>query len=149
MENVSEETRRILRETEHVFWSRQSEVTGRMYEILFEKYPQTRDLFEDFKPHQPNVFATALMAHMLSLDDPDTLLSFRVGIARKHVKAGVREEHYPMMADALITAMREMLGEQMDEETIAAWEAWYQFLAGLLIERERDHYQGTRRLFPE
>ena len=149
MENLSEKTRKTLRETEHVFWNKQLEVTGRMYEILFEKYPQTRVLFKEFRSHQPNMFAGALMAHMLSLDDPDTLLSFRVGIARKHVQAGVREEHYPMLADALISAMREILGDQMDDKTMAAWEEWYRFLAGLLSERECDHYQGTKPLFPE
>ena len=149
MENVSDETRKILRETEHIFWSRQIEVTNRMYEVLFEKYPQTKKLFKAFRSQQPNIFAAALMAHMLSLDDPDVLLSFRVSIARSHVKAGVKEEHYPMMADALITAMRELLSDQMDKETIDAWEEWYCFLANLLMGREREHYEKTRPLFPE
>lgn len=149
MENISEETRQILKDTEHVFWGQQLEVSRRMYEILFEKYPETKTLFKQFKSHQPNMFSGALTACMLSLDDPEVLLSFRVGIARSHVKAGVKEEHYPMMADALIRAMRELLSDRMDEKAIRAWERWFDFLAVLLIEREREHYQKVKPLFPE
>jgi hemoglobin-like flavoprotein len=149
MENVSKETRKILKDTEHILWEKQVDVTTRMYEILFEKYPQTQDLFKKFRSHQPNMFAATLMAHMMSLDDPEELLSLRVGICRRHVDAGVKEEHYPMLADALISAMREILSEKMDEKTIQAWEKWYYFLANLLIERERDHYQHKHLLFPE
>ncbi|MFK7795267.1 MAG: globin domain-containing protein [Gammaproteobacteria bacterium] len=149
MENISEQTRHILKDTEHLLWEKQVEVTTRMYEILFEKYPETKNLFQRFRSHQPNMFAAALMAHMMSLDEPEELLSLRVGICRNHVIAGVKEEHYPMLADALISAMRELLSEQMDENTIAAWEKWYYFLANLLIERERDHYQEKHLLFPK
>ncbi len=149
MENISQQTREILKATEHIPWDKQVEVTSRMYEILFEKYPETRLLFKNFRSQQPNIFAAALMAHMLSLDEPEMLLSFRVGICRSHVSAGVKEEHYPMLADALISAIRELLSEQMNEETIHAWETWYYFLANLFIEREREHYQQKHALFPK
>lgn len=137
MENVSEETRQILKDTGHYFWDQQVEITRRMYETLFERYPKTKALFKDFKAHQPNMFAGALMAHMLSLDDPETLFSFRVTIARKHVQAGVKEEHYPMLVDALTSAMQELLAYRMDETTMDAWKNWFDFLSDLLIERER------------
>lgn len=149
MENVNEETRQILKDTEHYFWNQQVEITRRMYEILFERYPQTKTLFKDFNAHQPNMFAGALMAHMLSLDDPEALFSFRVTIARKHVQAGVKEEHYPMLVDALTSAMRELLAYRMDETTMDAWKNWFDFLSSLLIEREQDHYRKVRPLFPE
>lgn len=149
MDNVSEATRQVLRDTEHHFWNQQLEISQRMYEILFERYPETKTLFKDFKSHQPNMFAGALMAHMLSLDDPKTLLSFRVRIASKHVQAGVQEAHYPMLVDALMSAMRELLVYRMNEDTLRAWEQWFNFLASLLIERERDHYRNVKPLFPE
>ncbi|MFK8026823.1 MAG: globin domain-containing protein [Gammaproteobacteria bacterium] len=149
MENVSQETRKILKDTEHILWDKQVEVTNRMYEILFEKYPETKLLFKNFRSQQPNIFAAALMAHMLSLDEPEALLSFRVGISRSHVAAGVEEKHYPMLADALMSAMRELLADKMDDKTLIAWEKWYYFLANLLIEREREHYEQKHLLFPE
>jgi nitric oxide dioxygenase len=148
MENISKETRKILKDTEHILWGKQVEVTTRMYEILFEKYPETKSLFKNLRSHQPNMFAAALMAHMMSIDEPEELLSLRVGICRRHVSAGVKEQHYPMLADALISAMRELLSEQMDDKTIDAWEKWYYFLANLLIERERDHYEQKHLLYP-
>ena len=149
MENVSAETRQQLRDTEHLFWEEQIKITKRMYEILFERYPETKHLFKEFRKQQPNIFGTALMAHMMSLDDPEVLLSFRAGIARSHVKSGVKEKHYPMLADALLSAMKEVLKDRISEEALGAWQKWYYFLSNLLIERERDHYQGKNLLFPE
>lgn len=54
-----------------------------------------------------------------------------------------------MLADALISAMKEKLNDEFDQETIDAWEKWFYFLSNLLIERERDHYSGKKSLFPE
>lgn len=90
MEHVCKNTRELLKKTEHIFWKKELEITSRMYEILFERHPETKSLFKEFRSQQPNIFGAALMAHMISLDDPEVLLSFRVGIARSHVKANVQ-----------------------------------------------------------
>ena len=122
MENLSEKTRELLKKTAPLFWEKKLEVTTRMYQILFQRYPETKSLFKEFRAKQPNMFVAALMAHMMSIDDPEVLLSFRVGIARSHVMAGVQEKHYPLLGDALNSAMRELLSNEFDEQTFQAWE---------------------------
>lgn len=149
METVSEDTKAVLKKSEHLFWEYQDQINHRMYEIMFEKYPETKKLFKEFRKQQPNIFGAALMCHFVSLDKPEVLQSFRNNICQSHVRAGVKEEHYSMMAESLFTAMEEILKEHATIEVIKAWEKWYFFIANLLIERERDHYQGKRLLFPE
>ena len=122
MENLSEKTRELLKKSAPLFWEKKLEVTTRMYQILFQRYPETKSLFKEFREKQPNMFVAALMAHMMSIDDPEVLLSFRVGIARSHVMAGVQEKHYPLLGDALNSAMRELLSNEFDEQTFQAWE---------------------------
>jgi len=148
METLDEKTKKLLKESKQIFFERELQITTRMYEILFERYPETKKLFKNNRSQQPNVFGAAMMAHMTSMDDPMALKSTRSGIAQNHVKAGVKEEHYPLLAEALFSAMEEQLPGQMDEKTIKAWEVWYWYLANLLIERERDHYEGKKLLFP-
>jgi len=148
MEVLTSETKKLLNESKHVFFERELQITTRMYEILFERYPETKKLFKEFRSQQPNVFGAAIMAYMTSMDDPIALKSTGSGIAQRHVKAGVKEEHYPLLAEALFAAMEEQLPGQMDEKTIKAWETWYWYLANLLIEREKGHYEGKDVLFP-
>jgi len=148
MEYLDKDTKKLLKESKHVFFERELLITTRMYEILFERYPATKKLFKEFRSQQPNVFGAAIMAHMTSIDDLEALKSTRAGIAQNHVKAGVKEEHYPQLAEALFAAMEEQLPGQMDEKTIKAWETWYWYLSNLLINRERDHYEGNQLLFP-
>ncbi len=148
MQKLSESTKAKLKETEHLFWEHKDKITHRMYAIMFEEYPQTKKLFKEFRKHQPDVLGAALMCHLVSLDEPEVLQSFRISICRKHVLAEVQEEHYSMMAESLLKAMQEILEEKATREMIDAWEKWFFFISNLLIERERDHYQKKRLLFP-
>ena len=150
MEKLSESTKNILKDTDGLFWANKEQISQRMYEILFEKYPETKKLFKAFEKHQPNVFSAALLSHLVTLENSDEVLaSFRISICRKHVQAGVKEEHYSMMAECLFEAMEEVLQEKATKEMIDAWEKWFYFMSNLLIERERDHYQGKHLLFPK
>ena len=148
MQKLSESTKAKLKETEHLFWEYKDRITRRMYEIMFGEHPETRKLFKEFRKHQPDVLGAALMCHLVSLDEPEVLQSFRVSICRKHVLAGVQEEHYPMMAESLLKAMQETLEEKATRDMMDAWEKWFLFISSLLIEREHDHYRKRRLLFP-
>ena len=150
MENLSDETKKILNGSESLFRENEEEITNRMYQIMFDTYPETKSLFKEFRKEQPRVFSAALMFHLLTINYPqDVLLSFRIGACRSHVKAGVQEKHYSMMAESLLKAMKVVLQDKVTDEMINAWEKWFFFVANLLIERERDHYQGKKLLFPE
>ena len=138
----------LLQVSTGLFLDHSDQITKRMYEIMFEKFPETKELFNSFRRVQPRKFAAAIMAHMISKEDLDVLTSFRVGIARSHVVAGVKSKHYNMMAQCLILALNEVLEDKVSEEILDAWYAWFMYLAKLLIDRESLHYEGTHLLFP-
>ncbi len=115
-------------------------ITSRMYEHLFERYPQTRALFSRAPEDQPKVLAAAVAAYAMNIDDLDALHDAVGRMAAAHVRTNVRPEHYPMVGDALLRAMRDVLGEAATPEILDAWQEAYFFLADILMEQERSRY---------
>ncbi|WCS23306.1 NO-inducible flavohemoprotein [Methylobacterium sp. NMS14P] len=121
-------------------------ITKRMYERLFEDAAM-RDLFN--RSHhgetgaQPKALAQAVLAYARNIDNLGVLAGAVERIAQKHVALNILPEHYPHVADALLGAIGDVLGEAATPEIATAWGEAYWFLAELLIGREaaiyRDH----------
>lgn len=59
-------------------------------------------------------------------------------MVQRHVETGVKAEHYPKVAEALLPAIRDVLGEEMATDAVLeAWGQAYWFLADILIAKER------------
>jgi nitric oxide dioxygenase len=52
----------------------------------------------------------------------------------------VKPEHYPAVADALLPAIKDVLGDAADERVLNAWGEAYWFLADVLKNREHSLY---------
>src|SRR3546814_15053053 len=59
-------------------------------------------------------------------------------ITQKHVGLQILPEHYPYVGEALLGAIKAVLGDAATDEILAAWGEAYWFLANILIARE-DH----------
>tara|TARA_R110002074_G_scaffold238279_3_gene410208 strand:+ start:72 stop:560 length:489 start_codon:yes stop_codon:yes gene_type:complete len=149
MERLSEKTWKIVSESRPLFMKHHTNISNRMYQIMFENNPEIKSMFANAPFNQPRMFEAAILAHLVSKEDPEVLNSYRAGICSHHVEAGVKEEHYDMMAEALFKSMSEILKEEATPEILDAWQKWFYFMANLLIERERQHYSGEKRLYPE
>src|SRR3954453_19943727 len=120
------------------------DITRRMYERLFQN-PEIRDLFN--QPHhgetgsQPKALAQAVLAYARNIDNLGVLASAVERIAQKHVALNILPEHYPFVADALLGAIRDVLGDAASDDIVAAWGEAYWFLAELLIGREAAVYR--------
>jgi len=53
----------------------------------------------------------------------------------------VKAEHYPYVAEALLPAIRDVIGEGATDEVLAAWGEAYWFLADILIGKEAALYE--------
>ncbi len=62
-------------------------------------------------------------------------------ITQKHVALNILPEHYPFVADALLAAIGDVLGDAATPEIAAAWTEAYWFLAEILIGREAAVYR--------
>ncbi|MFJ7438021.1 NO-inducible flavohemoprotein [Methylorubrum thiocyanatum] len=119
-------------------------ITRRMYERLFEN-ADIRDLFNQSHHgetgSQPKALALAVLAYARNIDNLGALTGAVERIAQKHVALNILPEHYPHVADALLAAIRDVLGEAATPEIVTAWGEAYWFLAELLIGREATIYR--------
>jgi nitric oxide dioxygenase/hemoglobin len=60
----------------------------------------------------------------------------------RHVETGVKAEHYPLVAEALLPAIRDVVGADVaTDEVLAAWGEAYWMLADILIAAEAQAYE--------
>lgn len=115
-------------------------ITTRMYEILFENYPETQVLFENADPEQHKKLAGAVSAYAANIDNLAVLSKAVENMAQKHVTTMVKPEHYPMVGVSLLQAVKDVLGDAATDDVIEAWKEAYFFLADILIAREKELY---------
>jgi nitric oxide dioxygenase len=113
-----------------------------MYERLFVD-PAIKALFDEAAQksgEQPKRLAAAIVAFAKNVDNLPALSSAVERMAERHVESKVLPEHYPAVANALLPAIRDVLGEAATDEVLAAWGEAYWFLADVLKRREAELY---------
>lgn len=138
MKALSPETIRIVKATAPVLVQHGVAITTRMYERLFVD-PKIKALFDQAAQasgEQPRRLAAAIVAYAQNVDNLPALATAVERMAEKHVRSHVKAEHYPAVADALLPAIRDVLGEAATDDVLAAWGQAYWFLADILIARE-------------
>ncbi|KRA62520.1 dihydropteridine reductase [Caulobacter sp. Root656] len=85
---------------------------------------------------QPKALAGAVLAYAQNIDNLGVVLPVVERIAQKHVGYHILAEHYPFVAEALLGAIKDVLGDAATDEILAAWGEAYWFLADILIDRE-------------
>ncbi len=137
---LSPQTIAIVKATAPVLVQHGVEITTRMYEQLFlDKEIETLfDQAAQASGEQPRRLAAAIVAFAQNVDNLPALSSAIERIAARHVATHVQPRHYPLVAGALLGAIRDVLGAVATEEVIDAWTAAYGFLADVLITREAE-----------
>lgn len=139
--SLSSETIAAIKETIPLVNQEAENVTTRMYEILFSKYPETKLMFTNAAKDQHKKLAGAIAAFAGNIDNLGVLGAAVEKMAQSHVMTQVKPIHYPMVADALITAMGDVLGEAFTDARKNAWVEAYTFLANILMQREHELYE--------
>lgn len=120
-------------------------ITTRMYERLFvnEEVKALFDMAAQESGEQPKRLAGAILAYAENIDKLQNLTAPVERMVRRHVETGVKAEHYPYVAEALLPAIRDVLGEAATDEVLDAWGQAYWFLANILIGKEAECYAET------
>lgn len=139
--SLSQETITSIKETIPLINKEAEKITTRMYEILFSKYPETKTLFDNAASDQHKKLAGAIGAFAGNIDNLGALEKAVEKMASVHVSVNVKPIHYPMVADALITAMGDILGDAFTDSYKNAWIEAYTFLANILMQREKELYE--------
>lgn len=119
-------------------------ITTAMYARLF----QNKDVEAMFdraaqeSGEQPRRLAAAILAYAKNIDKLDALTAAVERMVQRHVETGVKPEHYPYVAEALLPAIRDVLGADVaTDEVLAAWGEAYWMLADILISAEAQAYE--------
>lgn len=121
-------------------------LTNHFYKLLLSEHPEVRPLFNQAHQasgEQPRALANGVLMYARHIDRLDSLGPLVAQIINKHVALQVLPEHYPLVGNCLLRAIREVLGEAIaTDAVIEAWAAAYQQLADLLIGQEERLYQA-------
>ncbi len=90
---------------------------------------------------QHKALTGAILAYARHIREPQVLAATIERIAQKHVALRIEPGHYEAVANALLAAISDVLGEAASDDVLAAWGEAYWFLANVLIGREKDLYQ--------
>jgi nitric oxide dioxygenase len=140
---LSDRTIDLVKQTVPALEAHGTAVTDRMYQLLFRS-PEIRELFNQShhgeSGSQSKALTAAVVAYARNIDNLGVLASRVERIAQKHVGLNILPAHYPFVAEALLGAIEEVLGEAATAEIIEAWGEAYWFLADLLMAREASIY---------
>jgi len=89
---------------------------------------------------QPKALTNAILAYASNIENLAALAPAVERIAQKHVGLQILPEHYPYVGEALLGAIKTVLGDAATPEILEAWGNAYWFLADILIARENMVY---------
>ena len=122
------------------------EITTAMYKRLFQN-AEVEAMFDKAAQEsgeQPRRLAGAILAYAKNIDKLGNLGAAVQRMVTRHVETGVKPEHYPYVAAALLPAIREVLGADVaTDEVLAAWGEAYWMLADILIAAEAQAYEDA------
>ncbi len=140
---LSSATLSVVRATAPALAEHAQSITKRFYQLMLSEHPE---LWAYFNPaHQQSgrqsmALANAIVAYATHIENLGVLLPAVELIAQKHCSLGVQPEHYPIVGQYLLRAIRDVLGEAATDDVLTAWGEAYQLLANILIEREAAIY---------
>ncbi|KAA0958957.1 NO-inducible flavohemoprotein [Planococcus sp. ANT_H30] len=143
---LSEQTRSIVKSTVPVLEEYGVAITTRFYENLFVAHPELLNIFNQANQaqgRQQAALANAVHAAAVNIDNLEEILPAVVQIAHKHVSVGVLPEHYPIVGEYLLKAMKEVLGDAATDDILEAWAEAYGVIADAFIGVEKDMYKQT------
>ncbi len=139
---LSPETIAIVKATAPALREHGLAITKRMYERMFvnEEVKAMFDMAAQESGEQPKRLAAAIIAYAENVDKLQNLTAPVLRMAARHVEVGVKPEHYPIVADNLLPAIKDVLGDAATDEVLGAWGEAYWLLADILIGKEAQIY---------
>ncbi|GAX25643.1 hypothetical protein FisN_15Lh009 [Fistulifera solaris] len=122
---------------------------SKLFRRLFDKCPQSKTLFGfpiDIDVDSPELLSSKrFLAHAVYLlemidtalnmlgPDIELLTDIMTELGKKHVSYGVKPDMFPIMGDALIYMLRDVLGDEFTDATEEAWKETYGALSADMI----------------
>ncbi|MCT8138464.1 NO-inducible flavohemoprotein [Anaerobacillus sp. CMMVII] len=145
---LSRETITIIKSTVPVLAEHGEAITKRFYEMLFSNHPELLNIFNHAhqkQGKQPKALANTVYAAAMHIENLEAIIPVVKQIAHKHRSLNVRAEHYPIVGEHLLLAIKDVLGEAATDEIINAWGEAYGLIADVFISVEKEMYEQAQR----
>lgn len=145
---LSTQSRAIIDATLPAVKEHARDITEVFYPLMFNRYPQVKAYFNQAhqeKGTQRQALANAVVAYASNLDRLELLGDAVSLIVHKHASLNILPEHYPIVGECLLAAIKEVFGDVATEEVLQAWGEAYQQLADILITAEEGVYRSNEQ----
>ena len=143
---LSQQTIDIIKSTVPVLEEHGTAITTVFYKNLLNENPELLNIFNHTnqkKGRQQNALAATVLAAAKYIDRLETILPSVKQIAQKHRSLTVKPEHYPIVGEYLLKAIKEVLGDAATNEIIQAWGEAYGVIADAFISIEKEMYEDA------
>ncbi|MDA8351654.1 MAG: NO-inducible flavohemoprotein [Firmicutes bacterium] len=141
---MNSQTIEIVKSTAPVLKEHSKAIGKRFYQLLFASHPELYNLFNQTNQRrgiQQEALAHSVYASGENLDHLEAIRPIITRIAHKHRAIGIVPEQYPIVGENLLQAVKEVLGDQVNDEIMGAWEETYEYLADVFIRIEKELYE--------
>ncbi|MDN9009386.1 NO-inducible flavohemoprotein [Brevibacillus laterosporus] len=145
---LSEKTIQIIKSTVPVLEKHGIDITKRFYQLLFTKHPELLNIFNHANQkqgRQQTALANAVYAAAQYIDKLETIIPVVKQIGHKHRSLGVKAEHYPIVGENLLAAIKDVLGDLATDEILQAWAEAYGVIADAFIGVEAEFYKQAEQ----
>ena len=140
---LDQKTIDIIKSTVPALKAHGLEITKTFYKNMFENNPEIKALFNMEKQasgEQPKALAMSILAAAQNIDNLSAIMPVVNKIGEVHCNSKVKPEHYPIIGENLLAAIKEVLGDAATDEIIDAWAKTYGVLAEVFISKEQEIY---------
>ena len=133
----------IVRTTVPVLRTHGETISRVFYASMFDAHPELYNIFNPVNQangRQQRSLAGSVLAYAANIDRLDALGGMVERITHKHGVLEVQKEHYPIVGQYLLGAIKSVLGDAATPAILDAWTAAYGQLAELLYGREAEIY---------
>jgi hemoglobin-like flavoprotein len=111
-----------------------ADAAGEMiYGRIFTLAPETRSLFDDDIAPQASRLMVAVKAAVDGLGNIEQIAPFLVKLGGRHVRYGVKPEHFDVGGEALLWTLEQGLGDLFTPDVRDAWAAAWDVVATAMV----------------
>ncbi len=103
------------------------------YASLFARAPELRPLFRTDPRVQAQKLLSSLDAIVKNLEAPGENAAMLAALGERHAGYGARPEHYDLVVELLVDAMRQLLGDRADPRTLDEWRTALRLVSAQMI----------------
>lgn len=126
---------KLIRESFDAIKPHADDVMKHFYSELFNRYPQSRALFNPEKIKQQRLMLSNALAHIVEyLEEQDHLQDYLKKMGARHIRYKVQEEYFPWVGEALIATFKFYFENQWTPELQKSWTELYGFITHYMLE---------------